>query len=259
MKIILTLSFITICITASAQNRNYTTRNAHSHNDYEQQQPFWAAYNKEFGSVEADIYLLNDSLFVAHDTIELRNRRTLTKYYLDPIESCIKKNNGFIYSDTSKLLQVLIDIKTDSIHTLNAFIQTLQKYPDLINNKTISWVISGNRPDEKLFTTYPSFIYFDGEISKDYSSQALTKIKMMSASFRNYSLWKGENNFPDSARLSVQNAINKMHHLNKPVRFWASPDNINTWKQFMNLGVDYINTDKIAGFAGFIKIINSGR
>jgi alkaline phosphatase len=253
MKIIPVACLMILCFTGLAQKHVYTTGNAHSHNDYEQKRPFWAAYGEKFGSIEADIFLLNDSLFVAHDKIELMNRKTLIKYYLQPIESCLKKNTGFIYGDTSKRLQILIDVKTDAIKTLDAFIQTLQKYPSLTNNKTIIWVISGNRPEEKLFITYPPFIYFDGDVSKEYSSQALTRIKMLSADFGNFSLWNGKNSLPDSAHSLLQAAIVKIHHLNKPIRFWGAPDNAIAWTAFINLGVDYINTDKITELSRFIK------
>jgi alkaline phosphatase len=40
----------------------YTTENAHSHNDYEQQIHCWMAYDQGFGSIEADIFLRNSDL-----------------------------------------------------------------------------------------------------------------------------------------------------------------------------------------------------
>ena len=86
-----------------------------------------------------------------------------------------------------------------------------------------------------------------------------SQIKMLSADFRNYSLWNGQNSFPDNARLILQKAINKAHHLNKPIRFWAAPDNATTWATLIHLGVDYINTDKIAELSQFIKNVSKYR
>ena len=62
---------ILCCIMSShlpAQPVHYTTANAHSHNDYEQAAAFLAAYNQQYGSIEADVFLLGDSadLWVAH-------------------------------------------------------------------------------------------------------------------------------------------------------------------------------------------------
>ena len=91
MKSLLTIIFFLSLYVANAQPQNYSTANAHSHNDYEQPTPFWTAYHEGFGSLEADIFLQNDSLLVAHDLKGLLLGRTLKKYYLDPLDSCIKK------------------------------------------------------------------------------------------------------------------------------------------------------------------------
>ena len=38
----------------------------HSHNDYAQELPFWYAYSSGASSIEADIFLRNNELYVAH-------------------------------------------------------------------------------------------------------------------------------------------------------------------------------------------------
>src|SRR5205085_9740711 len=97
-----------------------------------------------------------------------------------------KKNNGYVYADKKKRLQLLIDIKTDSITTLNKLIEVLRKYPSLINNRSLKFVISGNRPGENQFNSYPLFIWFDGILSHQYDSKALKKIALMSDNIANY-------------------------------------------------------------------------
>jgi alkaline phosphatase len=253
MRRIFIVVFVLIVSFIKAQPVHYTVSNAHSHNDYEQKRPFWLAYNHGFGSIEADIFLLDDSLFIAHDTIELKKRRTLEAFYIEPLANVVAKNGGYPYADSTKPLQLLIDIKTDSIHTLGKLISVLQKYPTLINNQTIKFVITGNRPDESLFTSYPSFIYFDGELFKNYSEEALTRISLLSDDFQTYIHWNGTRTLTPNQMRVLITAVNKAHKLNKPVRFWDSPDFINAWKQFMHLGVDYINTDHIAKLSFFLN------
>jgi len=256
MKLKTTLSLIILqyaFLIAYAQPQKYTVANAHSHNDYEQKVPFWMAYDAGFGSIEADIFLVDTVLFVAHDRIELQRKIKLETEYLIPIRNCLSKNNGRPYADPGKKLQLLIDIKTDSIHTLDALILLLKKYPDLIGSKSLSWVITGNRPDQLLFSQYPSFIRFDGELHVHYSSEALTRIQMMSDDFKNYSSWNGENNLPDADRNTLTIAVKQAHHLHKTVRFWDAPDQPNAWKELMRLQVDYINTDHIQELADFLK------
>src|SRR5687767_1571510 len=97
-----------------AQPKLYTTANAHSHNDYEKPIPFYEAYKHQFGSIEADIFLVEGSeeLYVAHHKSDLdKKKRTLDSLYLMPLRTCIRKNNGVVYADTTRKLQLLIDIK----------------------------------------------------------------------------------------------------------------------------------------------------
>jgi alkaline phosphatase len=231
----------------------YSVSNAHSHNDYEQKIPFWMAYQAGFGSIEADIFLVDSVLYVAHDRKELQRGIKLEEEYLIPITNCLQKNNGQPYKETGKTLQMLIDIKTDSIRTLQAVIDLLKKYPALIQNKSISWVITGNRPPESNFAFYPDFIRFDGELHKNYSEAALLKISLMSDDFKRYSSWDGENNLPGKEDSALKYAITKSHSLQKPVRFWNAPDAPAAWKQLMMLHADFINTDHIQLLVDFLN------
>ena len=87
---------IQCCSLLNAQNIPYTVANAHSHNDYEQAQPFFLAYQEQFGSIEADIHLVNGKILVAHDAKNVSPNLSLEKLYLDPLDLYIKKNNGLI-------------------------------------------------------------------------------------------------------------------------------------------------------------------
>src|SRR6188508_2436823 len=94
----------------SSQDKHYTTANAHSHNDYEKQYPFYKAWENHFGSIEADIFLYKGKLIVAHDSIQLVQKRTLDSLYLMPLQLCIRKNGGYVYADKKRSLQLMIDI-----------------------------------------------------------------------------------------------------------------------------------------------------
>ena len=52
---------------------------AHSHNDYEHTHPLAQALGHGFWSVEADIWLQDGALLVAHDASDLSTNRTLQK------------------------------------------------------------------------------------------------------------------------------------------------------------------------------------
>jgi hypothetical protein len=248
--------FWIISIVTFAQPYNYTTSNAHSHNDYEQKFPFWDAYKYGFGSIEADIFLVtdNDELLVAHSSEELAIRKIrVDSSYLIPIVDCVKKNKGYPYPDKSKKLQILVDIKTTAAATLDKLVKTINRYPELTNNPSLQFTISGNRPGSDSFKLYPSYIMFDGELSKSYSQEALKKIVLMSASLKDYTLWNGEGSIPLIDQKKIEYEIKRAHDLKKPIRFWEAPDNINTWHTLMRLRVDYINTDRISSLSNFLN------
>ena len=236
----------------SAQPFNYSVANAHSHNDYNNPIPFYAAYTEGFGSIEADILLQDDILYVGHGTDDIKYKRTLEEYYLKPLLVAVRTNNGYPYADKNRSLQLLIDVKTEAIATLDTLIGLLKKYPELITTNTIKWVISGNRPDASKFSAYPPFIWFDGNIEENYSAEALTKITMLSADLKNYTEWNGKSNTTEESENKIKGAVAKVHALKKTVRFWDAPDIINTWYQLMHLQVDYINTDHIHELATFL-------
>ena len=240
-------------ISVVGQPAHYTTANAHSHNDYENPVPFKTAYAEGFGSIEADIFLQDGKLLVGHDLNEIKSQRTLEEYYLSPMQACLEKNHQHIYADTNRHLQLLIDVKTEAVSTLTQLIKVLRQYPQLIENPHVHFVISGNRPDPEKFNTYPSYILFDGELLKEYTAPALEKIALLSDNFIKYAFWNGKDTIPGTGITKLKKAINKAHAVKKPVRFWASPDNPNAWQQFMQLGVDYINTDKIKELSEFFK------
>lgn len=236
-----------------AQPKVYTTSNAHSHNDYEQRVPLTTAYNEMYGSIEADIFWHNGELLVAHKKEELVTHRTLEELYLKPLNSYVEKNKGYIYADTSRHLQFMIDLKTNGDTTLGTLVELLKKYPALTNCTTLKIAISGNRPGENTWGSYPSFIWFDGELQKDYPANALARIVMLSGEFKKFTTWSGKGGLPAAQRDTLQQAISRAHSLGKPVRFWGAPDTKNTWQQLMGLKVDYINTDKIKALSAFMR------
>lgn len=236
-----------------AQPFNYSVANAHAHNDYNNPVPFYAAYTEGFGSIEADILMKEEILYVGHNADDIKLNRTLEDFYLKPLLSYIKKNQGYAYPDSSRILQLLIDIKTEAVPALDALTGLLKKYPELINTNSIKWVISGNRPDPSKFTSYPSFIWFDGNIEDNYSADALSKIAMLSGDLKNYTEWNGKSNTEGESEKKIKEAVAKVHALKKPIRFWDAPDIINTWYQLMHLRVDYINTDHVHELATFLN------
>ena len=69
--------FLVFIYSSGSGQKVFTTANAHSHNDYEKASPFREAWSNQFGSIEADIFLDNGELVVAHDREQVKKRFTL--------------------------------------------------------------------------------------------------------------------------------------------------------------------------------------
>jgi len=221
----------------------------HSHNDYLQNVPFWKAYAAGASSIEADVFLVRDSLFVAHTEEEIDTRRSLERLYFDPLQEVIAL--GF---DLPEKLQLLIDIKSEPYTTLDAIIKNLVKYPSIYKNDGITITISGNRPNPTEYPNYPDYISFDHQsLDPVENPSILEKIALVSLSFRNFSDWNGMGRLTAEDFAKVSATIKKAHESGKPFRFWATPDSKTAWKVFADLGVDYINTDLPFECVAYIK------
>jgi alkaline phosphatase len=213
------------------------------------------AYDQAFGSIEADIFLRNSELIVAHDEKELQYNRSFRKFYLENIDSCLRKNAGYPYKDSNRYLQLLIDIKTDSVETLGKLITLLEQFPALIHNRHIFLVITGNRPNPDSFSHFPDFIWFDGVLSRSYTKDQLSRIKMLSDNFQNYSRWTGDGQIPGEDFEKLRLRVAQAHQDGIRVRFWNAPDFSNAWTQLIQLQIDYINTDHIYALAQYLQAV----
>lgn len=247
MKNIFLLFLVASCFQANAQ---YTALNAHSHNDYAQRVPFWTAYNAHFGSIEADIFAVDGELFVAHNKGDIKKDRTLDALYIEPIALRFKQNRGQAWSNFDGKLQLLIDLKTPPTPTLDLLVAKLAQYPEVfdrsVNPNAVQVVVSGDMPKPMDFGKYPAFIKFDGRLNTTYSPEQLERLGMYSAT------WNTVKGKSEADRTKVEDAVRTVHGLGKKVRFWATEDTPETWKLMIELGVDYINTDKINELADFL-------
>ncbi len=224
----------------------------HSHNDYKQNIPFWKAFGAEAQSIEVDVFYTDGKLMVAHEPSEIHEKKTLERLYLNPLQEALEL--GLL---KGRSLQLMIDVKTDAHITLDAIVTSLKKYPSIIGDPTIKIIISGNRPVLKEYVDYPDFIYFDYQSLQPVSNaKVLEKIAMVSVSFKHYSNWNGKGRLTAEDYKKVAKAIEMGHQLKKPFRFWATPDSKTAWKAFVDMGVDFINTDMPNECVTYVSSLN---
>lgn len=226
------LSAFYVFLSLNAQN----TINGHSHNDYEQKHPLKTAFEAKMGSIEADVYLVNNNLYVSHEAKDINPSKSLDKLYLKPLAKVIRRKK--IYP-----MILLIDIKSHADSTLDKIIKQIAHYSAFIKpNCLVQFVISGNRPQPEKWLSYPRFIQFDGRPSENYTSEQWEHIGMVSESFGKY-VKLGQKDISQETFDKMKATVDAVHAHHKKVRFWATPDSKDVWETLAKMGVDFINTD----------------
>jgi len=136
-------------------------------------------------------------------------------------------------------------------------VHKLNQYPEVFNRKVnknaIQVTITGHQPSPSLFDKYPDYIYFDGTLKQKYTSSQLKRVPLFSFNLTDYTKWNGKANIPLNDAKRISQIIDSIHQLGSKIRFWEAPDIINSWKALINLGVDYINTDKISQLSEYLR------
>ena len=223
----------------------------HSHNDYEQKQPFFAAYNLGFDSIEADLYLKDGELYVAHDWKNISPERTLKNLYLEPLLAKIKENKGFPYPN-KKPLQLLLDLKKEGKEILKVLYEQLSPFEKELRH--IKIVISGDMPSPNEFQNYDKMFFFDGRKNLTYSKKAYKRVALVSASYLDFGkYWAGKEVMPEETFQKINAFVEETHKKGKKVRIWGTPNTTLGFETLQKLKVDIIGTDDLELLAKFKK------
>lgn len=253
-RLFLLAASVSISLCACNEKIPESTVRIHSHNDYEQPKPFWAAYRAGARSIEADIWLQDGAILVAHDADKLDAERSLKQLYLNPLDSLIKAHNGKLSADTGYRIQLMIDIKSPTNPCLDTLVILLSGYPNLVKSSSVQFVLSGNKPAVEQFGNYPSFILYDGLPWEEYPAAITPRVPMLSANLQKYTKWKADGPLPNEDKAALEEVIKATHAKGKTIRFWGAPDNELAWTTLRELGVDYINTDHLEELQQFLKM-----
>ena len=238
---------------------------AHAHNDYEHDRPLLDALEHGFTSVEADVWLVDGELLVAHDREDVQTGVTLESLYLDPLDELVRQQGRSVYPGWDGSLQLLIDIKSDGESTYAAIEKELAEHPGIMsryaNGKVstgpVTAVISGNRPLAAMQAMDKRFGFFDGRSADLASGMPAALMPLVSDNWTKLFTWQGIGPMPEIERAKLQAYVEAAHSEGYRVRFWATPDEAGpardaVWTELHNAGVDHINTDDLAALDTFL-------
>lgn len=206
MKFLVTLAIFVVQISAGlAPNpdlnslnitltQGVTTHPVHSHNTYDNGGMVKALANGCI-SIEADVWMQSNELYIAHTTGEIDTTKTLDTMYLDGLYKLLQESqqqgtNGIFVENPSQTLYLLIDSKSSASDTYPLIKQKMQKFIDnnlltYYDNNQQSWVVkpltvvlTGNQPDVTSETT--RYFTLDGDLTKVKNSEQIDDIKKYS-------------------------------------------------------------------------------
>ena len=232
---------------------------AHAHNDYAHRRPLLDALDHGFCSVEADIWLVEGRLLVAHDRSGVKPDRTLQARYLDPLRERIVQNGGRVYPDGPPCT-LLIDVKSEARETYVVLRELLRGYTNILTvftptstvTNALTNIISGNRATSLLAGEACRYAAVDGRLPDLAGSASPHLVPLVSDNWATNFRWRGNGPLADEERQKLRQFVGQAHQQGRRIRFWAAPDHPAGWRELREAGVDLINSDDLPGLRNWL-------
>jgi hypothetical protein len=226
---------------------------AHAHNDYEHPRPLLDALAQGFTSIEADLFLVDGRLLVAHDRWRVRPERTLEALYLDPLRERVRAHGGRVFPG-GPTLTLLVDLKADGAATYARLREVLAAYRpmltvfgrDGVTTNAVTVILSGDRPRALLEAEPERLAALDGRPEDFEMNPPVSLVPLVSDAWRNHFTWRGDGAMPAAELAKLKDLAARARAQGRRLRFWAAPDTPAGWAVQWDAGVDLINTDRLA-------------
>jgi Glycerophosphoryl diester phosphodiesterase family len=235
---------------------NFPHPNAHAHNDYEHVLPLWNALAVGFISVEADVHLVEGKLLISHGKPQ-PGAPTLQQLYLAPLDSLLSLHSNKIYPGYSGTFYLMIDCKTEAEPTYRAIQKEVLRFKRLLCNSSpcpVKIFISGNRAIDIMMKEGYQGLGLDGRPNDLGKGIPPELMPVVSDHYGNWSSWKGKANVQPDEIAQIRELAQRVHAEGKKLRLWAIPDNELVWAALLDVGVDFINTDRLEALHDFLTI-----
>ena len=248
----------------------------HSHNDYWRKEPLFSALKTGCIGIEADVWLVEDDLWIAHETQDLKRGVTFTSLYVDPLVRLLEERNTFsdshgwstlgVYESAPEQTVVLvIDLKSESHDTwpvVHAQLGPLRERGWLthvrdgeVHYRPITVVGSGTTDFETLManTTYRD-AFFDAPLNAlEGSPYNHTNSYYSSVSFTEHLGLSLTGYFSNTQLEKLRRAVSEAHSRGLKARYWGSPAwalnvRARVWRTLADEGVDLVNVDDLQSF-----------
>ncbi|KAI0704963.1 hypothetical protein BC835DRAFT_1410295 [Cytidiella melzeri] len=264
--------------------QNIVPKPIHSHNDYWRDVPLLTALSFGVASVEADVSLINGTLFIGHEIQALTPNRTFDSVYIQPLLKVLNAQNPkdeFTVNLTSHNgpfdtagdipLQLLVDIKTDGAEALPFILQALEPLRSAgflttfangtLTTSAVTVVGTGNSPLDLVKALEPRDYFFDAPLTQltDPSLNTTWDPTLSPLASTDYEVavgWSGINNISDAQLANITQFVGDAHARGIAARFWDTPGwpiyaRDNVWRVLLENGADWLNADDLEAAANF--------
>ncbi|CCH43792.1 hypothetical protein BN7_3346 [Wickerhamomyces ciferrii] len=258
----------------------------HSHNDYWRSIPLFNALELGINSVEADVWYLptinSNELYVGHKKLLLSQYKTLDSLYLSNLETLLDElnqqhiTNGLfngVLKNSSKTLNLIIDIKTNANETFNQVLSQLKPFIDknyltFYDSTTKEWEIgpltihiSGNIPYELIKSQEKRYTFIDSKLdSPEFQKQYNNELSIFtSSSLKNLIRSKPNNDGLTQEQLDIlEDKFHTAQTMGIKTRIWDIPNHQNNQRDeitmdLLKIGVDMINCDDLKNCIKLLK------
>jgi hypothetical protein len=236
--------------------------NAHAHNDYAHERPLFDALAQGFTSIEVDVFLVEDEIYVYHDLPkQVDPNRTLRKLYLEPLRKHLEQNGGLVYPTYDVAFFLMIDIKKSGLAVYRKLQEQLAEYEAFLTTYdgdqrkagAVTVFLSGDRPIKTLIDEPQRLMALDGRPSDIGKGISPHLMPVISTNYNQHFTWKGEGKMPAKEWQKLRILTANVHAEGKRIRFWASPDHPAVWATLLRAQVDLINTDELVALRQFLQ------
>lgn len=253
----------------------------HSHNDYWRDLPVYTALSVGCISIEADVWLVNGTLYIGHELSALQPARTFDSLYIQPILNILYRQNpttrfingsttknGVFDTSSSQILYLFVDLKTDGETTWPYVLSALEPLRSAgyltttngtgITSGPVTIIGTGNTPLEHILNNTHRDYFYDAPLATLSQYTNITSLVSPIAS-TDYEANIGSPNgttFNATQIDSMVSQINEAKRRGIAARYWNTPGwPISTrnavWAKVLELGAGLLNADAVADAAGF--------
>lgn len=228
----------------------------HAHNDYLHRRPLHDALQHGFGSVEADVFLVDGELRVGHERA-LLGKGTLRSLYLEPLRRRVAERGGRVH-DADQPFVLLVDIKADGADVYPVLRRQLAEYHSMLTvfrddgctPGAVTVILSGDRPRALVAAEPERLCAIDGRPDDLDRAPSPFLVPWISDAWSRQ-FGRGTEDLDADQHARLTSLIDRAHRQGRQVRFWGAPDREEVWALQRTAGVDWLNTDRLAAFAAW--------